>query len=128
MTTLKKLLLIWAGILVLILVAAQFIVTDSKRVRVLYVEGHPRYDFRFVKVLLERESERSVGGKGIEVRVILLNASKGWEGTDRSALGIDAFPTREELFAYDVVVTNGGFNQVTISPAPPREFYRQSYP
>ncbi|MSR65609.1 MAG: hypothetical protein EXS18_07505 [Verrucomicrobiae bacterium] len=32
MTTLKKLLLIWAGILVLILVVAQFIITDSKRV------------------------------------------------------------------------------------------------
>ena len=80
------------------------LVTDSKRVRVLYVEGYPRYDFRFAKVLLERESERSIGGKGIEIRVILLNASKGWEGTDRSALGLDAFPTREELFAYDVVI------------------------
>ena len=80
------------------------LVTDSKRVRVLYVEGYPRYDFRFVKVLLERESERSVGGKGVEVKVILLNASKGWEGTDRSALSLDGFPTREELFAYDVVV------------------------
>ena len=68
------------------------LVTDSKRVRVLYVEGYPRYDFRFVKVLLERESERSVGGKGIEVKVVLLNAAKGWEGTDRSALGVDALP------------------------------------
>ena len=80
------------------------LVTDSKRVRVLYIEGYPRYDFRFVKVLLERESERSVGGKGIEVKVILLNAAKGWEGTDRTALALDAFPTREELFGYDVVV------------------------
>ena len=68
------------------------LVTDSKRVRVLYVEGYPRYDFRFVKVLLERESERSVGGKGIEVKVILLNAAKGWEGTDRSALGAGRTP------------------------------------
>lgn len=80
------------------------LVTDSKRVRVLYLEGYPRYDFRFIKVLLERESERSVGGKGIEVKVILLNAAKGWEGTDRSALGLDALPTREELFGYDVIV------------------------
>jgi VWA domain-containing protein/aerotolerance regulator-like protein len=80
------------------------LVTDSKRVRVLFIEGYPRYDFRFVKVLLERESERSVGGKGIEVKVILLNAAKGWEGTDRSALGADALPTREELFGYDVIV------------------------
>jgi len=80
------------------------LVTDSKRVRVLYIEGYPRYDFRFVKVLLERESERSVGGKGIEVKVILLNAAKGWEGTDRSALAADALPTREELFGFDVIV------------------------
>ena len=68
------------------------------------MEGYPRYDFRFVKVLLERESERSVGGKGIEVKVILLNAAKGWEGTDRSALAVDALPTREELFGYDVIM------------------------
>jgi hypothetical protein len=80
------------------------LVSDSKRVRVLYLEGYPRYDFRFVKVLLERESERSVGGKGIEVKVILLNAAKGWEATDRSALSVDALPTREELFGYDVIV------------------------
>jgi hypothetical protein len=78
-------------------------VTESKRVRVLYVEGYPRYDFRFVKVMLERESERSLGGKGIEVEVILLNSSKGWPETDRSAFRGD-FPTRDQLFSYDVVV------------------------
>lgn len=80
------------------------LVTDSKRVRVLYIEGYPRYDFRFVKVLLERESERSAGGKGVEVKVVLLNASKGWEGTDRTAMALDAFPTRDELFGFDVIV------------------------
>ena len=79
-------------------------VTDSKRVRVLYVEGYPRYDFRFVKVLLERESERYACGKGSEVKVVRINAATGWEGTDRTALSLDAFPTREELFGYDVVV------------------------
>ncbi|MBA4186462.1 MAG: hypothetical protein C0467_00445 [Planctomycetaceae bacterium] len=79
------------------------LVTDSKRVRVLYIEGYPRYDFRFVKVLLERESERSVGGKGFSVEVLLLNASKGWAETDRSAFRGD-FPTRDQLFAYDVIV------------------------
>ena len=79
------------------------LVTDSKRVRVLYVEGYPRYDFRFAKVLLERESERSAGGKGVDVRVVLLNASPGWEKTDRSAYP-SGMPTREELFGFDVVV------------------------
>jgi hypothetical protein len=79
------------------------LVTDSKRVRVLYIEGYPRYDFRFAKVLLERESDRSLGGKGFSVEVLLLNASKGWAETDRTAFRGD-FPTRDQLFAYDVIV------------------------
>ncbi|VTR94800.1 Uncultured bacterium genome assembly Metasoil_fosmids_resub OS=uncultured bacterium PE=4 SV=1: BatA: VWA_2: VWA_2: DUF1355 [Gemmata massiliana] len=79
------------------------LVTESRRIRVLYVEGYPRYDFRFVKVMLERESDKSVGGKAVEVHVVLLDASKGWAETDRSAFRGD-FPTRTELFGYDVVV------------------------
>jgi hypothetical protein len=79
------------------------LVTDSKRVRVLYVEGYPRYDFRFVKVLLERESDRSIGGKGVEIKVVLLGAAKGWETIDKSAYQ-SGMPTREELFGFDVVV------------------------
>jgi von Willebrand factor type A domain/Aerotolerance regulator N-terminal len=81
------------------------LVTDSKRVRVLYVEGYPRYDFRFAKVLLERESDRSIGGKGVEVNVLLLGAAQGWARTDKSAEPLRGdFPTREQLFGYDVVV------------------------
>jgi hypothetical protein len=79
------------------------LVSEAKRSRILYVEGYPRYDFRFVKVLLERESERSAGGKGFEVEVVLLDASKGWAETDRSAFRGD-FPTRDQLFSYDVVI------------------------
>ena len=79
------------------------LVTDSRRIRVLYVEGYPRYDFRFVKVMLERESDKSLGGKSVEVQVVLLDASKGWAETDRSAFRGE-FPTRTELFEFDVVV------------------------
>jgi hypothetical protein len=79
------------------------LVTDAKRLRVLYVEGYPRYDFRFVKVLLERESERSMGGKGVELEVVLLDAAKGWADTDRSAFRGE-FPTRDQLFGFDVIV------------------------
>lgn len=79
------------------------LVTDSRRIRVLYVEGYPRYDFRFVKVLLERESDKSIGGKSVEVQVVLLDSSKGWAETDRSAFRGE-FPTRTELFGFDVVV------------------------
>jgi hypothetical protein len=79
------------------------LVTDSRKIRVLFVEGYPRYDFRFVKVMLERESDKSIGGKSVEVKVLLLDASKGWPGTDRSAFG-EEFPNRTELFGFDVVI------------------------
>ncbi len=79
------------------------LVTEARRLRVLYVEGYPRYDFRFVKVLLERESERSLGGKGVEIEVVLLDATKGWAEIDRSAFRGD-FPTRDQLFGFDVVI------------------------
>jgi hypothetical protein len=68
------------------------VVTETKRVRVLYVEGETRYDFRYVKVLLERESDRIAGNKSIELKTVLLSAAKGWSETDRSALS--DFPTR----------------------------------
>ncbi len=79
------------------------LVTDSRRIRVLYVEGYPRYDFRFVKVMMERESDKSVGGKSVELQVVLLDASKGWAETDRSAFRGE-FPTRTELFGFDLVI------------------------
>ncbi|MBN9123076.1 MAG: VWA domain-containing protein, partial [Planctomycetes bacterium] len=79
------------------------LVTESRKIRVLYVEGYPRYDFRFVKVMLERESDKSIGGKSVEVQVVLLDASKGWAETDRSAFRGE-FPTRTELFNFDVVI------------------------
>ena len=78
------------------------LVTDSRRVRVLYVEGTTRYEFRFVKVLLERESERIAGNKSIDLKTVLLDSSRGWAETDKSAL--PDFPTRDQLFEYDVVI------------------------
>jgi len=78
------------------------LVTEARRARVLFVEGDPRYDFRYAKVLLERESERVAGNKSIEFKTVLLGASRGWAETDKSAL--PDFPTRDQLFEYDVVV------------------------
>jgi Mg-chelatase subunit ChlD len=78
-------------------------VTEARRLRVLFIEGRPRYDFRFLKALLERESDRSLGGRSFEVETLLLNASQGWASTDRSAFRGD-FPTREQLFQYDVIL------------------------
>jgi hypothetical protein len=79
-------------------------VTEAKRSRVLFVEGRPRYDFRFAKVLMERESERVAGNKSVEFKTVLVGASPGWSETDKSAVALEAFPTRDQLFAYDVVI------------------------
>jgi hypothetical protein len=78
------------------------LVVESKRLRVLYVEGHPRYEFRFAKSLLERETEAVAGNKSIDLRTLLLDASPGYAEQDKSALR--GFPTRSELFEYDVVI------------------------
>jgi Mg-chelatase subunit ChlD len=78
------------------------LVSEARRIRVLYVEGSPRYDFRFAKTLLERESDRIAGNKTVELRTVLLDASRGWAETDRSAL--PDFPTRDQLFEYDAVI------------------------
>ncbi len=77
-------------------------VVEAKRARVLFVEGDPRYDFRYAKVLMERESERVAGNKSIEIKTVLLGASRGWAETDKSAL--TDFPTRDQLFEYDVII------------------------
>jgi hypothetical protein len=78
------------------------VVTDNKRLRVLVVEGYPRYEFRYVKVLLEREIEAGRAVRSFDVNTLLLDASKDYPTTDRAALR--GFPTRNELFDYDVVI------------------------
>lgn len=78
------------------------LVTESRRLRVLYIEGHPRYEFRFAKVLFERETEAVAGNKSIELGTILLDASPGYAEQDKTALR--GWPTRSELFEYDAVI------------------------
>ena len=71
------------------------IVLDN-RLRVLYVEGYPRYEYRYLKNALMRE-------KTVEVSVLLIEADEAFvqEGTDP----IRRFPeTPEELNRYDVVL------------------------
>ncbi len=78
------------------------LVTETKRLRVLYIEGYPRYEFRFVKVLLERESDAIVGNRSLELSTLLLDSSAGYADQDKSAL--KSMPTKGELFEYDVVI------------------------
>jgi hypothetical protein len=68
----------------------------KEKVRVLYVESYPRYEFRFLKNLLEREET-------IELAVLLSDSDPEYLEEDKSAVGY--FPTtRDELFTYDVVI------------------------
>lgn len=79
-------------------------VAEFKRTRVLFIEGQPRYDFRFAKTLLERESDSIRGNKSIDIKVLLADADLDYARQDRSA--IDSFPSsRDELFnRFDVVI------------------------
>lgn len=78
-------------------------VQDTKTIKVLYVEGTARYEYRFLKALLERESPGAKGKKTIELKVLLLDADDDFAKQDRSALA--EFPLNKvELFQYDVVI------------------------
>ncbi len=66
------------------------------RIRVLLVDSVPRYEFRYVKHLLERE-------KTVELHTVLQEADVEYSTEDETAL--DHFPVRrEELFKYDVII------------------------
>jgi hypothetical protein len=83
-------------------VERQVLVTESKKIKLLYVEGYARYEFRFVKALLEREAQTSAGNRSIELQTLLLDASPGYADLDKSALR--DFPAGKELMEYDVVI------------------------
>src|SRR5262249_19358457 len=70
-------------------------VREAKVIKVLYVEGYRRYEYHYVKTLLERESNRTKGNKSIDLKVLLLDADPDYAAEDRSALA--EFPTKAEL-------------------------------
>jgi hypothetical protein len=76
-------------------------VQDTRLFKVLYVEGYPRYEFRFVKTLLERESARK-GNKTVDLKVLLLDADPDYAAEDRSALA--EFPLKTDLNKFDVIL------------------------
>ena len=67
-------------------------VREAKLIKVLYVEGYRRYEYHFLKTLLERESDRTKGNKSIDLKVVLLNADPDFAAQDRTALA--EFPTQ----------------------------------
>lgn len=78
-------------------------VIDAKMIKVLYVEGQPRYEFRYVKFLLERESPDGKKNKSVDLKTYLVDADPDFAQTDKTAL--TAFPpTQAELAQFDVVI------------------------
>src|SRR5262249_14881867 len=49
-------------------------VRESATFKVLYVEGYRRYEYHYLKTLLERENSRLKGNKTVKLRVRLLDA------------------------------------------------------
>ncbi len=77
-------------------------VRKTKLINILYVEGDARWEFRYVKTLLERESQRVVGNKSFDLKVLLMDADPQWAEQDKSALV--EFPNKNELQQKDVVI------------------------
>ncbi|MFT7076672.1 MAG: hypothetical protein ACJA0P_002690, partial [Planctomycetota bacterium] len=95
---------------------------NREKVRVLYVEGYPRYEYRFLNTELRRMDER------IDVQLYLLSATPDFQQDRTKGLApLDSVPTsREELLEnYDVVIL-GDVNPYDISPDPAKgeEFVR----
>ncbi|NOT30969.1 MAG: hypothetical protein HOP15_11025 [Planctomycetes bacterium] len=84
------------------------------RIRVLFVEGYPRWEYRFVKNLLLRAD------KNIDVQCFLLSATKDFPQEASASLGpLSEVPTTRAalLENYDVVVL-GDVDPYAISPDP----------
>ncbi len=94
-------------------------------IRVLYVEGYPRYEYRFLKDLLLRADAR------IESQVYLMSATPDFPqeaSVDMPRLRRVPTARRELLDNYDVVLL-GDVNPYSISPDPERgeEFVRSLF-
>ncbi len=72
------------------------VIVRKEKLKVLLVDGEPRYEYRYVKNYLERDET-------IDLGVVLLSSDPEYSDQDRSAL--PTFPaSKEDLYAYDVVI------------------------
>ncbi len=68
----------------------------DEKIRVLLVEAYPSYEFRFLKLLLERDDT-------VQLSTYLQDADPAFAEQDKTALR--SFPlSRDELFEYDVLL------------------------
>lgn len=80
----------------------------DERLNVLFVDGQPRFEYRYLKTYLERDNT-------VALNVVLLSSDPEYAEQDRSALA--TFPTsRDDLFKYDVVIV-GDIDPKFLTPA-----------
>jgi hypothetical protein len=79
------------------------VVQENKLIRVLYIEGSARYEYRYLKNLLERESTDKKSNKSIDIKVLLVDSDEDYPRDDKTALAVFP-PNKQELFQYDVVI------------------------
>jgi hypothetical protein len=89
-------------------------VHEARQMKVLYVEGYRRWEYHYIKTLLERESARIKGNKSIDLKVLLLEADPEFASQDRSAIA--ELPTKAELNTYDVVILGDVDPQSKVDP------------
>lgn len=80
------------------------VAVHEEKLRVLYAQSYPNYEFRYLKNVLERELNRP-GQEGDDrgFRTVLQEADVEFVETDKSATAV--FPvSRDELFKYDVLI------------------------
>ncbi len=84
------------------------VTVKKEKLKILLVDGQPRYEYRYLKTFLERDET-------IELSALLLSSDPEYADQDNTAVPV--FPTnRDDLFAYDVVVLGdipGGFLTAT---------------
>jgi hypothetical protein len=95
-----------------------------EKVRVLLVDGYPRYEYRFLKEMLKRADEN------IQLQVFLLSANPDYlQDSTRGVPALREVPTDRKtlLDDYDVIIL-GDVNPWSISPDPARceEFLRSA--
>jgi uncharacterized membrane protein len=77
-------------------------VQDTKLIKLLFVEGSARYEYRYIKNLLEREAPGK-GNRTMDLKVLLVDSDDDFPKQDKSALA--EFPLNKvELYQYDVVL------------------------
>jgi hypothetical protein len=74
-------------------------VLPVKKMKILYVEGYPRYEYRSLKWLLETQTDPATREKLFEPHVLLLDADPGFDESARPDM-----PPAAELATFDVIL------------------------